>query len=149
MTVTTGFADGVLTITGDGYAGLSGGTLSTAGDINGDGYDDIIIGAPGANSKKGESYVLFGGDFTGDSTVTSASGDDSVSLSASRTDLISEPRDNPRTSGDDTNYSAFSNTYICAGSFTPTVTNQGDGSDMVPVDSYTDLLNEEEDHHKV
>ncbi|MEZ5742978.1 MAG: hypothetical protein R3D89_04430 [Sphingomonadaceae bacterium] len=42
----------------------SGYSVSAAGDVNGDGYDDIIIGAqsadPGGDSNAGESYVLFG-----------------------------------------------------------------------------------------
>ena len=51
---------------------LTGSSVSGAGDINGDGFDDLIIGAPGAgnvisyyrysyNSNRGESYVIFGG----------------------------------------------------------------------------------------
>jgi hypothetical protein len=43
------------------YAGIS---LSGAGDVNGDGFDDIIIGAPNADpngkSNAGQSYVVFG-----------------------------------------------------------------------------------------
>jgi hypothetical protein len=35
---------------------LSGGSVSGAGDVNGDGTDDAIIGAPGA----GQSYTVFG-----------------------------------------------------------------------------------------
>ena len=127
----------------DDWAGFS---ADRAGDVNGDGYDDIIIGAPGANSKKGESYVLFGGDFTGDSTVTGASADDSVSLSAAGVVDVSESRDNPRTPGDDSTYTTFSSRDICVGSFTPTVTNQGDGSDIVTVDNQSDLLTDEDDH---
>ena len=38
----------------------SGSSVSGAGDINGDGIDDIIIGAPGGNNDAGESYVVFG-----------------------------------------------------------------------------------------
>ncbi|MEM6404334.1 MAG: hypothetical protein AAF757_29615, partial [Cyanobacteria bacterium P01_D01_bin.116] len=42
----------------------SGGSVSSAGDINGDGVDDLIIGAryadPNGNSNAGESYVVFG-----------------------------------------------------------------------------------------
>ncbi len=46
---------------GDG----SGFTVSAAGDVNGDGFDDVIIGAasadPAGNTDAGESYVVFGG----------------------------------------------------------------------------------------
>ena len=41
-----------------------GRSVSTGGDVNGDGYDDLIIGAmtadPNGNSQAGESYVVFG-----------------------------------------------------------------------------------------
>lgn len=45
-------------------AGLSGYSVSGAGDVNGDGIDDFVIGAPGAEPDGGEfvgaSYVVFG-----------------------------------------------------------------------------------------
>ena len=45
------------------YAGI---TVSGAGDINGDGFADVIIGAPLANYYTGASFVIFGkaGGFT-------------------------------------------------------------------------------------
>ena len=48
---------------GEGSFNNSGRSVSSAGDINGDGYDDIIIGAYGADhngSLSGSSYVVFG-----------------------------------------------------------------------------------------
>jgi len=60
----------------------SGATVSTAGDMNGDGFDDLLIGAYGADatdnvrSAAGESYILFGqgGSFTSSLALSSLDG---------------------------------------------------------------------------
>ena len=65
-------ADGVLDLSDlDGTNGFilngidagdySGTSVSSAGDVNGDGYDDLIIGANRADSSAGETYVIYGG----------------------------------------------------------------------------------------
>ncbi|PZU93160.1 MAG: hypothetical protein DCE90_17065 [Pseudanabaena sp.] len=56
------------------YSGIS---VSSAGDINGDGFDDLIIGASFADpngDRSGESYVVFGAAGIGASGVLELSG---------------------------------------------------------------------------
>lgn len=47
-------------ITGGSSYDFFGTTLNAAGDFNGDGYDDIIVGAPSAGGQDGRVYVVFG-----------------------------------------------------------------------------------------
>jgi hypothetical protein len=42
----------------------SGSVLASAGDINGDGYSDFMIGSMGHNNNAGCVYVVFGGNYT-------------------------------------------------------------------------------------
>jgi hypothetical protein len=44
-------------VTADDYAGLS---VAGAGDVNGDGYADMLIGAEGVNSDAGAAYLVLG-----------------------------------------------------------------------------------------
>jgi hypothetical protein len=51
-------------INGENFIDNSGYSVSTAGDVNGDGLDDLIVGAWKADSNgksdTGKSYVIFG-----------------------------------------------------------------------------------------
>ncbi len=55
---------GGFVINGIGANDRSGSSVSGAGDVNGDGLADVIVGAfragPGGNTDAGESYVVFG-----------------------------------------------------------------------------------------
>ena len=61
------------TLTGKAERDRSGVSVSSAGDINGDGIDDLIIGASGTDNYAGESYVVFGGTEVGDTGTLSLS----------------------------------------------------------------------------
>lgn len=47
--------------TGPGILSDFGGSVAPAGDVNGDGYPDVVVGASTANGNTGAVYIYFGG----------------------------------------------------------------------------------------
>lgn len=70
---------------GEGESHYLGVSVSAAGDVNGDGIDDLIIGASGADPNgfaSGRSYVVFGSDkgFAGSLALSSLDGSNGFEL---------------------------------------------------------------------
>ncbi|MBY0498470.1 MAG: integrin alpha, partial [Nitrosomonas sp.] len=70
----------------------SGFGVSTAGDVNGDGFDDVIVGAWGADSngdRSGSSYVVFGkaSGFNAAMDLSSLNGNNGFRLEGAAYDL--------------------------------------------------------------
>ncbi len=70
----------------------SGTSVSTAGDVNGDGFDDLLIGSieadPNGQFSAGESYVVFGRDFTGQVNRPGTPGNDLLTGTSGRDILV-------------------------------------------------------------
>jgi len=61
------------TLRGFEDSGFAGSAEAGAGDVNGDGFDDVIVGAANTNgggTDRGEAYVVFGGPNRAGTTVT-------------------------------------------------------------------------------
>lgn len=68
-----------LTLTGETGGNQYFGAWLTVGDVNGDGYDDILVSAAGYNNKQGRVYLYYGGenmDENADITFTGQSAGD-------------------------------------------------------------------------
>ena len=74
---------------GESVGDYFGFSVSTAGDVNGDGFSDVIVGAytnDAGGTDAGRAYIFFGGasmDNTADVTLTGASDEDKFGTSVS------------------------------------------------------------------
>ncbi|HEY9816307.1 MAG TPA: integrin alpha, partial [Candidatus Obscuribacterales bacterium] len=81
-------------IDGTAAGELSGWSVSGAGDVNGDGFDDLIIGARGADingAESGSSYVVFGkaGGLSATFNLSTLDGTNGFRLNGTATDHYS------------------------------------------------------------
>ncbi|MCM2506097.1 integrin alpha, partial [Aureimonas altamirensis] len=65
---------GGFALTGETTSSFAGHAVSSGGDINGDGFADIIVGAPFLNGQAGKAYVLFGKSSMGSLTLSALGG---------------------------------------------------------------------------
>jgi Ca2+-binding RTX toxin-like protein len=85
LSTIAGGAPGGFVINGAAAGDQAGVSVSSAGDVNGDGFDDLIVGAFQADpngSASGASYVVFGGNFSGAVTQLGTTGNDILSGTA-------------------------------------------------------------------
>ncbi|UCE37379.1 MAG: right-handed parallel beta-helix repeat-containing protein [Thermoplasmata archaeon] len=72
-TVSGDAADTIASVSGSNINDNFGWNVSDCGDVNGDGFEDVIVGAPSYNSNQGRAYIIFGGpSFEGDLAADSA-----------------------------------------------------------------------------
>jgi hypothetical protein len=71
--------------TGNGVNAYLGTSVATAGDVNGDGYSDVLVGSPGYASLNGSVYAYHGGPDAPSETAqwTQASGQESAHFGVS------------------------------------------------------------------
>ena len=68
----------------------SGYSVSSAGDVNGDGFDDLIIGAPNGIIYAGQSYVVFGSNsgFGADLNLSALNGSNGFAINGDRKSVV-------------------------------------------------------------
>jgi len=82
-----------LTILGKGATDVLGASVSAAGDVNGDGFDDIIVGAyknnDGGGNNEGAAYIFFGANnLSGTKNLGGADSADVTMLGKGATDRL-------------------------------------------------------------
>ncbi len=104
-----------------------GSAVNGIGDVNGDGFDDLAVGGRNAGAFDGESYVIFGGNFTGDVSHAGTSGDDALTGGSGDDNMLGG-------AGNDTLAGGAGDDRIVGGSGNDSLTG-GSGNDVYVFDS--------------
>jgi hypothetical protein len=75
MSTTINAINANLTHRGENSSNYFGSSVAGAGDVNNDGFDDVIVGAPGYNTSQGRAYVYYGNSTYIDDDFEAYSGD--------------------------------------------------------------------------
>ena len=123
--------NGGFKITGELLGDLAGYSVSAAGDVDGDGFDDLLVGAKlnsGGGGLAGAAYVVFGGDFTNQVDFLGTTGNDMLTGTGADEILIGGQ-------GDDTIDGGAGDDVIIGGSGHDTIIY--DAADTLKVDAGT------------
>jgi Ca2+-binding RTX toxin-like protein len=125
---------------GEDAGDFFGFSVSAAGDVNGDGYDDMLVGAhgadPGGDSYAGETYVVFGADFTEDVTHAGTTGADTLTGDGMANVMVAGQGNDIVTGGGgaDVIYAAEGNDTIAVSDTTFARIDGGSGDDTLRLD---------------